>query len=226
MNKFYTPDLSDKRMSFAKSELENMGYKSTQNIDDAEFLLIPPNNKNYVGDVRVPRYYNDEEFLLENAYLTAEGAVATAINESDASIIHSNVLIIGYGRIGKALHHYLSSFTKNITVCARNENQRALARCDGANGVNFDALTIKNNYDYVFNTVPFPIIADKQLSALKPDCLIIELASLPGGVDKHMAKLKNIRLIEARGLPAKCSPKTAGILLAKAVHKVIREGNI
>ena len=55
---------------------------------------------------------------------------------------------------------------------------------------------------------------------------MIDLASFPGGVDKHYALSRKINLIEARGLPGKFSPETAGHIVAEAVDQVIREGKI
>ena len=39
-------------------------------------------------------------------------------------------------------------------------------------------------YDLVVNTVPAPVLGETELKDLRPDCLIIDLASKPGGVDR------------------------------------------
>lgn len=226
MKNFYVPNLTDNRIFYAKKELETLGYKCVNNSDNADFLLISPLDTDNKDNSKTIKYFTDEEYLLSNAYLTAEIAVAMAVINSKNSLINSNVLIIGYGRIGKALARYISAFTNNITVCARNEVSRAVAKCEGLIAVDFESLTESNDYDYVFNTVPFPVMAEKQLQTIKPDCTIVELASLPGGIDKHVANLLELTLIEARGLPAKFSPKSAGLIVANAVDKIIREGKV
>ena len=92
--------------------------------------------------------------------------------------------------------------------------------------IDFTDLKNKNSFDFVFNTVPHPVFNGVELSALPRDCVLIDLASFPGGVDKHYALSRKINLIEARGLPGKFSPETAGHIVAEAVDQVIREGKI
>lgn len=218
MTRFYNTNPKDSRLTYASQYLEKMGYLQVKNASNAEFSLLAPSEN--------VEYKKREEFLIKNAYLTAEAAMAEAINNSDISLVNSSVLIVGFGRIAKALLTYLKPFTGNITVCARSESARALAQSLCANAINFDALKCKNMYDYVFNTVPFPVFNEEELNALKDDVLVIDLASFPGGVDEHIAKNKNINLIIARGLPGKYSPKTAGLLVAKAVDKSLKEGKL
>ena len=79
-------------------------------------------------------------FKIKNAFLTAEGALSTAIESSAVSLINSRVLITGYGRIGKALAKYLSVFTRNITVFARKEKDRADAICNSFNAIVFEDM--------------------------------------------------------------------------------------
>lgn len=224
MTKFYSPDLSDKRLVYAADYLRNIGYEEVKNDKNADFLLLGINyDKKYLSSgVPVIDYKNDEAFQLKNAYLTAEAALALTIDESDSSLINASVLIAGYGRIGKALHRYLSAFTNDITVCARSEQARAAALSNNAKTIDFNELKKNSNYDVIYNTVPHPVFNEQELSALRQNALIIDLASFPGGVDKHIAKAKGINLIIARGLPAKYSPEAAGKVVAQTVDKMIK----
>lgn len=238
MKYFYTVEDNDKRLEYAKSYLEANGYISAKKPEKADFILMGINPKDFLsytskpvfaGNVSACNVYDYtklEAFALENAYLTAEGALALAVNESKRSLVNSKILVLGYGRIAKALCNYLQAFSKNITVCARNENQVLLAQLQGFSTISFDELRSKNEYDFVFNTVAHPVINEYELRALKKDCLVIDLASFPGGVDKMFARALNINLIEARGLPAKFSPETAGEVVGKAVISMIKGGLI
>ena len=226
MIKFYTPDLSDKRIAYASNYLVNMGYENVNNYSNSNFTLLPPKSKLYNDFSNAVNYMSDESFLLKNAYLTAESAVSIAIQNSEKSLINSSVLITGFGRISKALLKYLMPFSANITVCCRNADQKAMAKLNGAKIVDFSYLKSKNDYDFVFNTVPFPIFNENELSVINEDALLIDLASFPGGVDSHSAKIKNIKLIQAGGLPGKYSPKTAGLIVANTVDSIIKEGRI
>lgn len=234
--KFYSPDLSDKRIYYASKYLEKTGYQQVENCQNADFVLlgVNPDKKYlshdipiYAGNVSADNvfdYTKSEGFAAENAYVTAESALATAITLSEKSLINSSVLLTGYGRISKALHRYLSAFTTDITVSARNPLQRASACLNNAKAIDFDSLKANGNYDFIFNTVPHPVFNEEELSQISPKTLLIDLASFPGGVDKHIAKSKNINLITARGLPAKYSPETAGKIVAETVNTMIMEG--
>ncbi len=77
-------------------------------------------------------------------------------------------------------------------------------------------------YDFIFNTVPAPVLAEEDLNALRPDCLILELASLPGGFSQDYCKAHSINCLFAPGLPGRCAPKTAGALYAQNILDDIR----
>lgn len=235
LSKYTACDGGDKRISYAVKALDGLGYKRCDNSEDADFILLGVNPDKsllrsdkpvFAGNVQGENIYDytkDECFAIENAYLTAEGALALAIDESDQSLINSSVLITGYGRIAKALQRYLFPFTSNVTICARSSIQRSAAKANGSKVINFETLKDNLQYDFIFNTVPHPVFNDAELKAIRKSALLIDLASFPGGVDKHLARVRGIRLIEARGLPAKYSPKSAGEAVARAVDKINKE---
>ena len=99
---------------------------------------------------------------------------------------------------------------------------REYARQQGAKAIDFEELKIDGNYDFIFNTVPHPVFNEAELSALSKDSLLIELASFPGGIDKHFAKALNLNLINGKGLPSLYSPKSAGIAVGEAVITMIK----
>ena len=49
---------------------------------------------------RIHRVLEDETYTLENALLTAEGAIHAAIGYSEKALCDSQCLVIGFGRIG------------------------------------------------------------------------------------------------------------------------------
>ncbi|MBR3149886.1 MAG: hypothetical protein IKF64_06925 [Eubacterium sp.] len=228
---FIAPDKSDKRIEYAAKTLVDMGYRESERADFVLLGVNPTLNKEYdipvfAGNVEgsnVIDYTKDEAFAVMNAYLTAEAAISLAVQSSNTSIVNSEVLITGFGRIGKALLRYIQPFTTNITVCVRNETQKAIAESSGAKVIGYDKMTCNNKYDFIFNTVPHPIFNEAELKSVKKDALLIDLASFPGGVDVHFAEYFGINLIVARGLPAKYSPRSAGIIVAKTVDKLVRE---
>ena len=231
---FCAPDLSDKRILFACEYLCENSFSLVRDIDNCDFVLLGVNPDKsllkcskpvFAGNVsgnNIHDYTKNEVFAIKNAYLTAEGALALAIQNSSKSMINSCVLITGYGRIGKALHGFIKAFTRDITICARKEEAHEYARQQGAKAIDFEELKNKSNYDFIFNTVPHPVFNEAELSALSKDSLLIELASFTGGIDKHFAKALNLNLINGKGLPSLYSPKSAGIAVGEAVITMIK----
>ncbi len=233
---FSIPYLTDERLKYTKEYLENLGYVYLENCNEADFAVLPIPAKKYMfdnlnnkyifygaGDFRGFDYNKVNSFLLENAYLTAEGAVALLKENSDYSVYGSKILITGYGRIAQALQKMLTSMGADVTICSRSEQSKAQAKFAGVNHMSFDDLKSKNDFDVVFNTVPHLIFTKSELDSLNESVILIDLASFPGGVDTLYAKSKNINLIDGRRLPSRYSQITAGELIGKAVHQIIRE---
>lgn len=239
MIKFYPYLNDDKRMLYASKYLENNGAQAVGKIENADFILCPINPKNLdcfyplpvlAGNVEekdnVFDYTADESFALQNAYLTAQGAIAEASQFSDFSLVGSRVLLLGFGRISKALLSFLSPITNKISVCARNPLQRKQAELLGGEAFDFDELFRRlDGFDFIFNTVAHPVLCRKELEMINKECTIIDLASFPGGADNHFASVLGVNLVVARGLPGKYFPKTSGRLVAESVIKILkREG--
>lgn len=240
MIRFFCDINKDKRLDFAKEYLENYGYEYINEINKANFILLGINDKKYsdylaynvpvfagnINDEKIYNYTKYEPFTLVNAYLTAEGTIQEIKANSNKSIINSKILIIGSGRISKALQKLLSSFTNDITVCARNNNEKIIFGMNGYKVISFDELKKESDYDYIINTVPHPVLNQLELNAISNNTLIIDVASFPGGVDLQYAKAKGINVVVASGLPAKYSPKTAGYVLGKSVIDMIEKEGI
>ncbi len=163
-------------------------------------------------------YATREDFTLKNALATVEGALAIAIREMPITLHGSVCAVTGYGRIGKILVRTLIALGANVKVFARKSTDRISAEIDGAKA--FDIKDISENiYDteILINTVPSVIIEEKVLNNFPKSSIIIELASPPGGVDKHDAAINGIRLVNAQSLPGKYSPISA----AKAIYDSI-----
>ena len=166
-------------------------------------------------------YNKSEGFAIKNAIPTAEGAIALAVANSENMLFGSECLIIGFGRIGKILSFYLKSLGAKVTVSARKETDLNFIYSFGMNPIktaeiNKDA----HKYDFVFNTVNSPVINDEFLIKTKPDALLVELASLPGGISGSKEKA-SCSIINAQGLPGKFSPKAAAKILTETVLEIL-----
>ena len=147
-----------------------------------------------------------EAFAEDNARPTAEGAVQLAMEELPVTIRGSRFLVIGYGRIGKQLAALLAAMGGEVTV-ARQKGEASPFRTD----ITGTYIYPLEEYHAIFNTVPMPVLNESQCLQTAGDCLLIDLASQPGGI----AKTQTRRLIHALGLPAKTSPKTAAEIMLR-----------
>jgi dipicolinate synthase subunit A len=166
-------------------------------------------------------YFLSEELQILNALPTAEGAVAIALENLDRTIFSSKILVVGYGRIGKALASLLWRMGARVDVAARKESDLARIEISGLSpkriiGNSLTAL-VGGGYDVVFNTVPCMLFDSRVLEAACAETLYVDLASSPGGFDFSYAETCGIRVLRALSLPGKYFPKTAGMIIGKTI---------
>ena len=151
-----------------------------------------------------------EELTILNVIATAEGAIQVAMENTDRILHGSNVLIIGFGRIGKILAKKLDGLSCKVTCSARKQEDFAWIKSYGYNFIDTTNLEKKlSQFDIIINTVPHLILDRTRLEYVKKDCLLIDLASKPGGIDLEVAKSKGLKTIWALALPGKVAPETS-----------------
>lgn len=182
-------------------------------------------NKFKENGIKTVDYFDNEQLNIENAMLTAEGALALAINETSFSIYGSKCLVTGYGRIAKILSKSLFAMGAKVTVAARNPNDLSWAKIKGYDTIKINEIAKKIDTDIIFNTVPARILTESTISKLNKECLIIELASAPYGTDFAACNTHKIRYINAASLPGKVAPKSAGIIICKTTINIFKEEN-
>ncbi len=164
----------------------------------------------------------NEELTILNAIPTVEGAIRLAIEKREETIHESNVLICGFGRIGKILCDRFKALGANVYCSARKEADLAWIREKRYIPLKYSELsTFAPIFDIVINTVPTVILNEKELRNLKDNALVIELASKPGGIDLEWAKKLGIRVVLAPGIPGKEMPKTAAKYIKNVVNKFL-----
>lgn len=169
-------------------------------------------------------YFRRPELECLNAVPTAEGCLAMLLQLRQRTIWESDFLVLGYGRVGRAVARRLELLGGHVTVAARSAEQRANARCAGHHAAPLGALaTLLPAFDTVINTIPVMVLSRELLQKLPPEALIIDLASRPGGTDFVAASELGIRAEHALALPGKCAPRTAGTLIAQTVLALLEE---
>lgn len=127
-------------------------------------------------------YLKREELSVKNAIPTAEGAIQIAMEETPFTLWGSKCLIIGYGRIGKVLSAMLKGMGAEVSVSARKCADIAWIEERGYCALQTNEIKEElGSYDVIFNTVPAMMLNKKALAHVRPDALIIDLASKPGG---------------------------------------------
>lgn len=166
-----------------------------------------------------------EELAVLNTISTAEGTIEIAISNTNKIIHGSNVLILGFGRIGKVLARKMAGLSAKVTCAARKDEDLAWIRAYGHMATNINTLggKVLSESDLIINTVPHLILNKERLEYVKDECLLIDLASNPGGIDKRAAKEKNLKLVWALALPGKVAPVTTAEFIKDTIYNILKE---
>ncbi len=166
----------------------------------------------------------DLRFKKLNAIPTAEAAVGIAMQNTLYTLNGHCALICGYGCIGKCIAKILPGFGCKVTVAARKHSDRIDAEYSGCRTVELEALGNEIcNADIVFNTCPAQVLTADVLKNAKKACVIIDLASRPGGCDFEYAKQAGLNAGLYLSLPDVYSPQTSGENLYKLIAAVVKE---
>lgn len=165
-----------------------------------------------------------EELAVLNTISTAEGAIEIAISNTNRIIHGSKVLILGFGRIGKVLAGKMTGLSAKITCAARKDEDFAWIKAYGYKATNINTLGEGlAQYDIIINTVPHLVLTPERLQYVKDDCLLIDLASNPGGIDKKTATDRDLKLIWALALPGKVAPVTTAEFIKDTIYNILKE---
>lgn len=171
-------------------------------------------------DPRVIDLWKDEMLLTENAWLTAEGAVCAAMRAGDRCLRGARVLVIGWGRIGRALTEILVALGARVVVLSRSEAHRHRAIERGAEAVKPEEAEIALSHAaLVFNTAPAMVLDGSRLGQLNSEVMVIDLASPPYGVDLREAWRLGLRAWREPGLPGRYCPESAAAALYRAMKR-------
>jgi dipicolinate synthase subunit A len=184
---------------------------------------------------RVIDYFESETLQIKNATPTSEGAIYLAMQNMKKTLCGSRAAVVGYGRIGRMLAYLLGKMGATVTVAARNLRQLAEASSFGNETVRISPslalggigrLCEEGAFDVIFNTVPARLFDKAVLEMLPKDVLLIDLASVPGGVDFSAAKERGINAIWALSLPGKYAPESAGRIIADTLDELFESEGI
>ena len=157
-------------------------------------------------------------FAYLNAAVTAEGAIAYAIDNTPFTLWRARILVIGNGRVAKVLEDRLSPFGCRLTVSARKFKDFALLNTKNIRYIDTaDVEGQAGGFDIVFNTVDALLFPSPD--ALKK-AFLIDLSS-KGCIDFEAAAREGVRAVKLPAIPGKTAPETAGEIYAETLISVI-----
>ena len=199
----------------------------------ADKILIAGAIKQDIYDFATDNYFKvidimkREELAVLNAVSTAEGTIKIAIEETQKNLHGSNILIMGFGRIGKILSHMLHGMGAKVSCEARKNADLAWIKAYGYEPIPIGNLKENlNRFDIIINTIPYIMLDKDNLQNVRKDALVIDLASNPGGVDKEAIKEQKIKFIWALSLPGKVAPVTSAEFIKETLYNVVNEINL
>lgn len=210
-----------------KSKITIQEFLSYLNKNQIIFAGAVQNDHNTLANklgLKIIDLIKIEELAVLNAIPTSEGAILNAISLTDITIHNSNTLILGFGRIAKILAKSLFAMGAIVTVATNVHSEKATIFSYGYNH-NFITELDKNlnKYDFIFNTIPFPYLDKNLLGFVNKNCIILDLASKPFGVDYEEAIRQNIKAVKLPGLSGIVAPKTAAVYIKNTILNVLGE---
>lgn len=208
---------------------KNISIRELMHVINAKILIagsVTPEIYDLANDeyIEIIDIMKREELAVLNTVATAEGAIEIAISNTNKILHGSDVLILGFGRIGKVLARKMAGLSAKVTCAARKDEDLAWIKAYGHRATNINTLGENlSQYDIIINTVPHLILTPERLQYVNNDCLLIDLASNPGGIDKRSAKDRGLKLIWALALPGKVAPVTTAEFIKDTIYNILKE---
>ena len=220
------------------SEIEAVIFSPARKLCVPEVEKLPPartvvggSQSNEIFDALGKRnitYVNlleNEAYAVKNAKLTAEAALSLVIAATDKSIYENDILILGCGRVGKATALLFGRLGVKVSIATFNKDEFAACALY-ADKAFFEYGFSKyiQDYDVIINTIPNLILDGGILEKIKPETIILELASV-NCLDKDKIGGCQFQYIPAPGLPAKYSAAAAANLILDIIIKQWKKEN-
>ncbi len=218
-----------------EGNVESIFSQNTIKLTENYLSNLPKTSRVYTGmakpylkkmcsdlQVELVELLDRDEVAIYNSIPTAEGTIMMAIQNTDFTIHDSNVVVLGFGRTGITVARAFQGLGAHVRVAARKPEHIARIYEMGFKPFHFDDLDKQvHDVDFLFNTVPHMVVTAKVIANMPHQALIIDLASKPGGTDFRYAEKRGIKALLAPGLPGIVAPKTAGIIIANVLTRLI-----
>lgn len=216
-------EVIDKRTKYLKDILSTDFIMT--NVDDCDFAVITNGKEieklknKLVFSIKDYNYYSNnialnkiESFRQENNKLTVENMLVEIIGYDDVSLLDKDILILGYGHLGKLLCTKLNFLVKSITVA--NRNYKDYTEIIEKGFLHEDINDLSMNYDLIINTIPATILDKYDLNNYS--LTVFDLASKP-----YCYSRKSKNYVCLKRLPNWYTSYSAANIMANKIKDVI-----
>lgn len=169
-------------------------------------------------------FLEEQSVVTQNTIAATEGILAEAITRSPRTLFQSHCLVLGYGTCGSILVSYLKRLGCHVMVYEKEKIRSLRAQITADRCVCQEELPeILKEADFIFNTAPAMVLPKAMLGYVRKNCLILDLASAPGGVDYEAAEEMGIEAVLLPGLPGRYAPASLGACMAEKMMESFRE---
>lgn len=163
-------------------------------------------------------YMEEQTIALYNSIATAEGTIAEILRTYPQNLHGTQVLVLGFGKCAKTLAAKLKALDAKVSIAARSAAALMEAYTNGYHTVKLEVLSgVIGEYSVLVNTIPARILTGQELSHLKEEAVIYEIASFPYGVDTEAAKELGVQVYICPSLPAKYAPVSSAKILKQYI---------
>jgi dipicolinate synthase subunit A len=170
-------------------------------------------------ELKTLHYLQDEQFIWQNARLTAEGFIAAFYEKNKLSISGRTFHVTGFGRVAKMLANMLQSMGAKVFIFVRSEKIVCEAKAFGYQAAILTPNEFKREtIHYLLNTIPAKWFTNEYVIEGNDEMFLFDLASAPGCLAEFDQVLEGYELLP--GLPGQYFASDAALLLSETVIKL------
>ena len=171
-------------------------------------------------------FMEDEQVAMENAIPTVEGIIADLVLNTKITIHDADIMVIGYGKVGKPLVLALTKLGAHVFVGVNKEKDIEELELLGILGVDTKQQSMGDyvrTVDMIINTVPALVLEESHIVNLNKEVYVLDVSSYPYGIDQEALKFNEISYKIYPKIPSRVAPKTSGKILAKKIETVMEQ---
>ncbi|MFF3100488.1 NAD(P)-dependent oxidoreductase [Viridibacillus arvi] len=175
-----------------------------------------PEFKQQLSTTKTVYYLEDEQFIWQNAKLTAEGMLRSFYDHEQRSMDGQHLIITGFGRVAKMTAALCRDLGATIHVMARSATQIYEAEAFGYKASVLAPEAFESKSDYIINTIPVKWLTNAFSEKLQSSTTVFDLASAPGCL--AFEEQPDFDYIQLPALPGKFFPQDAADLLIQTIE--------